>query len=465
MSTAPEEPKATWQEKVKRLGVWALSFLKEIASKRALQSGQEQTSETVGYTPHAVFVLCALIFVSFGIWSAVATLDIVSMATGEVVPSTQVKTVQHLEGGIVRKILVKEGDEVKSGQSLVVLEPTASGADVGELKVRLTSLRVEIARLEALTSNAEEPTFDPDLIKNHPELVNQTRKRFHAQRTSLEGRIAKQRQTIEQRNYEINEINARIENGRKNLKLLEEQVTISNELLAEDLTNRYTHLDLLKEESRIRGGVSVDRAALERARSALREAKAELENLTNTSNEEFRRELDEANVNFRELTQRMQKFEDSLKRTVVRSPVDGIIKSLHVYTIGGVLRPGDAVVDIVPSGDRLIIEAKLPTQDIGYIDVGQKATLKLTSADAMRFGHIVGRVNTVSPDALVMQDGVPYYKVLINPENDRFQRGPNKYNLFPGMQIMVSIHTGQRTVFEYLTGPLRSSMDNAFGER
>ena len=422
-------------------------------------------SEGVGYTPHVVFFLCGLIFVSFGIWSAVSTLDIVSMATGEVVPSTQVKTVQHLEGGIVRQILVKEGDEVKSGQSLVVLEPTASGADVGELEVRLTSLRVEIARLEALSSGAVMPEFAPDLLENHAELVSQTRQRFRVQRTSLEGQITKQRQTIEQRTHEINEINARISNGRKNLKLLEEQVAISNELLAEDLTNRYTHLDLLKEESRIRGGVTVDNAALKRARSALSEANAELENLTNTSNAEFRRELDEANVNFRELSQRMQKFEDSLKRTVVRSPVDGIIKSLYVFTVGGVLRPGDAVADVVPSGDRLIIEAKLPTQDIGYVDVGQLATLKLASADAMRFGHIDGSVHTVSPDALVMEDGVPYYKVLIHPEKDRFERGNHKYNLFPGMQIMVSIHTGERTVFEYLTGPFRASMDDAFGER
>ena len=440
-------------------------IIRKLSNHLKKENNKINQTETVGYAPHAVFTICGLIFVSFGIWSNISSLDIVSLATGEVITSTNVKTVQHLEGGIVRKILVKEGEEVKSGQELVVLEPTSSGADVGELGVRLTSLRVEIARLEALTNGTKTPNFPEDILENYPELISEAMQRFRIQRKSQDGKIAKQRQTIQQRAHEINEINARIENGLKNLVLLKEQVAISDELLADDLTDRYTHLDLLKEKNRIHGNIKVDDSALKRAKSAHSEAKAELKNLRNSSKEEFRRELDEANINFRELSQRMQKFEDSLKRTVVRSPVEGIIKTLYVFTVGGVRKPGDAVAEIVPSGDRLIIAAKLPTQDIGYVNVGQTATLKLASADALRFGHINGNVHTVSPDALVMEDGIPYYRVWIYPEKDSFQRGTHKYNLFPGMQIMVSIHTGERTVFEYLTSPLRTSMDTALGER
>lgn len=421
--------------------------------------------ETIGYAAHLVFFLCGLVFVLFGFWSALTTIDIVSMATGEVAPSSQVKSVQHLEGGIVRQILIREGDIVKAGQPLVVLEPTASSADVGELQVRLTALRVDISRLESLTNGAKKTTFDADLEKEHPELVNQARKMFRAQRTSLLGQLKKQRQAIQQRKDEINEINARISNGKQSLELVDEQIAISEKLMKRNLTNRYEHLELLKEGSRLRGGVRVDSASLKSARSALDEAKTDLQNMTNTFNEDFRKELDEAKTNLRELSRRMEKFQDSLKRTVVRSPVDGVIKSLYVFTEGGVLKPGDAVADVVPSDDNLIIEAKLPNQDIGYIEVGQTATLRLTSADAARFGHIDGRVRTVSPDALVLEDGVPYYKVLIEPENNRFLHGDNKYNLFPGMQLMVSIQTGQRTVFEYLTGPWQSSMEDAFGER
>lgn len=424
-----------------------------------------EPQEKIGYSSHLVFILCACVFLAFGIWSVVSTLDIVSVATGEVVPSTQVKTVQHLEGGIVREILVKEGESVKAGQSLVVLEPTTSGADVGELQVRLTFLRIEIARLEAQTQGLDKPRFDADLIATHGDQIRQANDFFNARLSTHRNQIDKQKLVISQHNHELNEINARIRNNKQNLVMVQEQVAISEELLKKDLTNRYTHLELLKEKSRLSGGIEEDQSALNRAKAAHKEAIATLQDLINIFDQDNRQNLDQANATYRELSQRMQKFGDSLKRTTVRSPVDGTMKTLYVVTVGGVLRPGDAVADIVPGNDRLIIEAKLPTTDIGYVSAGQVATLKLASADAMRFGHINGEVLTISPDALVNPEGVPFYKVLIAPKNDHFEKKGQRYNLFPGMQIMVSIHTGNRTVFEYLTGPLRTSMDDAFRER
>ena len=170
-------------------------------------------------------------------------------------------------------------------------------------------------------------------------------------------------------------------------------------------------------------------------------------------------------MNWGERTHRMQYFKHSLQRTVVRSPVDGTIKSLYVFTIGGVLRPGDPIVDIVPAGDRLIIEAKLPTSDIGYVEKGQAAKIKLASADAMRFGSLKGTVINISPDTLVTPEGMPFYKVRIETEADHFQRGRLKYNLFPGMQVAANIKTGQRTVLEYVLAPLLTSMDDAMQER
>ncbi len=425
-------------------------------------SGQQ---EGIGYASHLILLLCVTVLVAFGLWSTVSTIDIVSMASGEVVPATQVKTVQHLEGGIVRKILVKEGDLVKKGQSLVVLAATSSGADVGELRVRLTFLRIEIARLEAQTKGLDKPRFDADLITNYPDRVRQAEALFLARRNMHNNQITKQKLVIRQHNHEINEIKTRIRNNKANLVLVKEQVAISADLLKKDLTNRYTHLELLKEEGKLSGSIEEDASALGRAIASLDEAKATLQDLLYVFDEDNRSKLDQAYVSYGELSQRMQKFGDSLKRTVVRSPVDGIVKTLYVFTVGGVIRPGDAVADIVPGNDRLLIDAKLPTADIGYVSSGQLATLKLATADAVRFGSITGRVQTVSPDALVNEKGMPFYKVMIAPENNQFEKNGRKYKLFPGMRISVSIHTGERTVFEYLTGPWRTAMDSAFRER
>jgi membrane fusion protein, adhesin transport system len=176
--------------------------------------------------------------------------------------------------------------------------------------------------------------------------------------------------------------------------------------------------------------------------------------------------LDENRGQYDGYLERLRKFDDNLQRTVLRAPVDGIVKTLYLVTEGGVIRPGETVLDIVPEGDRLIVEARLPTQDIGYIHAGQKAVIKLTTADARRFGNINGEVVHISPDTLVTDKGQPYYKVRVATEDACFKgSGGEKYCLYPGMLVLVNIHTGQRTVLEYLFSPFFASMDSALTER
>ncbi len=407
-------------------------------------------AENVSPTTHLFLFLCAALCIAFGAWAYVGKLDVVSMAQGEVIPSSQVKNVQHLEGGIVRKLLVKEGESVAKDQPLVELESTSSGADVGELEINLTSLRVEISSLEAEATHKSKPAFDKDLVSGHPDLVRQAIGLFNTRKKLMKSQIDSQKETIVQRQQDIKEITARIKNQRASLTLQEEQIAISEDLLKQDLTNRYNHLDLLKEATRLKGRIEEDNAVLQSAKSGLKEARSKLDSIRGT---------------FNELTQRLRKFADSLQRTVVRSPVDGVVKTLYVVTVGGVLKPGSEVADIVPAGDRLIIEAKLPTQDIGFVSAGQAAKIRLASSDATRFGAIEGNVTTVSPDTLITPEGSPYYKVRIETDQDHFKRGNITYHLFPGMQVSASILTGKRAVYEYLLGPFMTSMGDAMQER
>lgn len=418
-----------------------------------------------GAGTHAFFVLCVILCGAFAAWAHYGRLDVVSMALGEVVPSSQVKSIQHLEGGIVREILVAEGARVERGQPLVVLESTQSGADVGELQINVTALRVEITRLEAEIAEQAEPVFADDLRADHADLVRQAIDLFDAHRKRQQSQIAGQREAIIQRDQDIKEISARIRNQRASLKLLDEQISISEELMKEELTNRYKHLDLLKEATRLRGRIEEDAAALKRSKSALAEAKAALDEIRTTFIEEVQQDLEEKRRRLDELTQRLQKFEDSLQRTVLRSPVEGVIKTLHTVTRGGVVRPGATVVEIVPGEDRLVIEAKLPISDIGYVQAGQTARVKLASPDAVRFGSLDGVVTLVSPDTIVTPEGSAFYKVRLETEQGYFERGGIEYRLYPGMQVMTSILTGQRTVLEYLLTPFLYGVDSALQER
>lgn len=414
---------------------------------------------------HSTFWIAALAVVAFGVWAQFSTLDIVSHAAGEVIPSSQVKTVQHLEGGIIREISVLEGQKVSADQPLVVLEPTVSGAEVAELQIRLRALETDIAQFEALAAGADAPAFSDTLLAEHPKLAEQARDRFDTRLAKHINDIRKQEQSIEQRRQQIAEIGQRIVGSEKSLELVDEQIRMSEELLSKNLVNRFRHLDLLKEGRTLKGQVDTDRAQLVRARSALEEAEAELDRIRATFADEVQQRLEESRLQFRELSERVRKFEDSLERTTVRSPVDGVVKTLHVVTVGGVLKPGESVADIVPIGDRLIVEAKLKTQDIGYVAVGQRAVIKLASSDAVRFGQIDGTVTEVSPDTLISDEGTPFYRVRIELPRAYFEKGGERYALFPGMQVSTSILTGERTVMTYILDPLLYRMGGAFQER
>lgn len=409
--------------------------------------------------------VCVLGCLAFIAWATLGTLGIVSQATGEVVPSTQVKTVQHLEGGIIREIQVREGERVKKGQPLIVLESTASGADVIELKARITGLRIEAARLQAEAASLKRPKFDASLQASSPDLIREALNLFNSRRKRLGEEIAGRTEIMTQRRQDVRESRGRIRNQGASLKLLNEQIKISEELLKDDLTNRYNHLNLLKDATKLKGAIEEDRVALDRALSTFKQARSDRARVQSTYQQEVRTDLEQARRQLAEFAPRMAKFEDSLKRTVLRAPVDGGIKTLYVVTIGGVLRAGDTVVDNEPVDDRLVIEAKLPTQDISFVQQGQRALVKLASTDAMRFDSLEGKVVSVSPDTLIAQDGVPFYKVRIETDRDHFARGNIRYNLFPGMQVSASIHTGERTVLEYIFDPFLDSMGSAMRER
>ena len=418
-----------------------------------------------GATTHLFLMLCVLAVGAFGAWSWYGKLDIVSDAVGEVVPSSQIKSIQHLEGGIVQEILIREGDTVEAGQELVVLERTASGADVQELGVRMMALQVDIARHEAELKRAKRVSYPKSIVKSQKTLIAQANQRFKNRISRINNLVASQQQMVTQRREEGREIKARINKRRKSLVFLKEQIAISDELMKEDLTNRMLHLNLLKERTEQEGGIAEDLAAQKRIASSIIEARARVNTLRTSFNEEVRAELDDKRRSLKEFAERMGRLEDNLARTVLRSPVRGVVQPLHVATLGGVVRSGDTVVDIVPAGDKLVIEAKLPAQDVGYVAPGQLAMVTLASGDAIRFGRLKGRVMSISPDTLVTKDNVPYYKVRVETERDYFERRSARYSLVPGVQVICSIQTGRRSVLEYILDPFLGAFRAAMQER
>ncbi|MBF0422149.1 MAG: HlyD family type I secretion periplasmic adaptor subunit [Magnetococcales bacterium] len=428
-----------------------------------LPFGEYERSSSIG---SQVMLLGMIgVFLALLAWSHWGALDVLSITQGEVIPSSQIKKIQHLEGGIVREIKVHEGELVQREQPLLELESVSSGADVGELRSRILATRAEIRRLEAEAQGREQLQFTPEEKKELGIRVRQAEELFATRRLNLKNTLASQAQAVVQRQKDVQEIQARLHHAERKLALVKEQVGISEKLLKSDINNRYNHLDLLKEFNTLQSRIDEDTAALDRAEAQVREAHSNMKVITSKYDEEVGKLLETARRDLNEYQARMGKFEDSVRRTVVKSPVRGVVKTLYVATLGGVVKAGETIVDIVPDDDKLVIEAKLSIHDIGYVAVGQIAKVRLTSTDAARFGHLQGRVVTISPDTYITKEGSPFYKVRIETNETQFTSRGQTYRLVSGMILQVSILTGSRTVLEYIISPLFNAMHSALGER
>lgn len=439
-----------------------------------------QTKRHTGKLKHHLLLALLLLFVvSFVLWADNFNLEVVSVAEGEVKPKGETKSIQHLEGGIVKEILVEEGEEVSKGNSLMILESTLSDADVKELQARQDFLKIQTIRLKAEIRGSGGIRFPRQLAKNNSELIQQEKELHAARRKKLlnelkiaDEKINQRKQEINEANAEIREIEARLKNNRNSLVLINEQVAISEDLLKDDLTNRYNHLNLLKESNLLKSRIEEDMAVLSRLaavvlrqKSSVRDTRSLKENINLMFSQEVHTQLEERQKEFREIRERLRKAKDNLKRTVLRSPVNGIVKKIRIVTKGGVVPPGGKVIDIIPAEGGLVVEARMPPYDIGYVSVGQKGTIKLKSSDAIRFGNVAVKVAHISPDTFADSDGSAYYKVILEPETDYFEKKSTRYNLVPGVEVVSSIHTGERSVLKYIFEPFLTSADSAFQER
>lgn len=465
------------------------------------------------------------------IWSNYAEREEFAVASGEVVPRGNIKTIQHLEGGIIEAIHVEDGDVVRQGQPLLQLDLGAGGVNREELETRQDSDLLVKARLEAETQS--KPLEIPeDLQKRRPVQAVAEQRSYVARQQQLEAKVGVQRQLIRQRELDVEELNARmralqdrkrdltspagslqqqirqkeleikeLETQRStvtnNLRLLQERFAMSSQLVVNGLVSKMDHLqlesDLKSQEGQLQGlnqSIPRARAAVDEVRGILKEqlasvtsdinslapsisrAKAAVDEAEQRAREEvirFQREAQEDLVKTEQSIARTRELlsqaTEQKKRTDIRSPIDGIVKNLRYHTIGGVVKPGEPIMEIVPTGGSLVIEAKLSPTDRGYVKVGQKTTVKISTYDFARYGGLDGTVTMVAPDTSTDEKGVPYFRVLVETDKTYLGNQEGELPIIPGMQATVDIHTGARTFIQYLITPVLKLRHEAFRER
>lgn len=419
----------------------------------------------VSRVTHLFFILIVLMCLSFVYWAHYGQLDIVSVADGQVIPSGKVKHIQHLEGGIIHKINVIEGDIVKKGQPILELEQLHSGASLEEIQIRLDALTIDKERLNSLIEEADSLSFPKKLTQRHPQLIKDAKQLFQAHKSSIDSKTDKLNEIIKQKKQRIKTIESGLDNKRQRLPLLQEQLDLSEELLKDNLTTRYKHIEIMRKTKQIEGEIANDQSALKEAAHALEETRANLKEVVAAFKEKNVEDLKNTQQEYNEFSVRFKKFEDSLNRTIIRSPINGVIKKLYLFTKGGVIKPGETIADIVPSEERLVIEAHLSISDIGYVQPSQSAILQLPTADARKYDKLSARVISISPDTFTDENGRTFYNVMIESERNYFQSGEQKYMLYPGMVLLAYIHIGKRSVLDYIVDPFMNTISFSMQER
>jgi adhesin transport system membrane fusion protein len=430
-----------------------------------VKSNANSDAFEVSRSVHLFFLLQFLMVILFILWAVFFKVDVSSSAVGEVIPSTKIKPIEHLEGGIVGKVLVKEGQVVKKGQALVELSSTASGADLEQLQLRLAAAKLDLARFAAELKGKSMMKV-PDLGTGHDQAINQSKQLLKVRNEKYKHGYNSQKEKVVQQTREVEELSARLKRVTEQLKLLQEQIGISAELLKENVTSRYAHITLMREGKGLDSQVIQLEADLRQAQSALKESQSTFDEFISTHSEEVRQGISETQRQLEEYQQQITKQQDTHQRGIIRSPVDGIVKQLAVTTPGEVIQAGETIMDIVPQGDLMVIEAKLPVADIGYIEKGQPADIRLASADGARFKPIRGKVVYISADALKDEkDDSSYYEIRIQPGTQFFAKDEMKYHLYPGMSVSVAIITGRRSILDYLFQPMMGNLSSALTER
>ncbi len=379
-------------------------------------------------------------------------IEVLSLADGKIIPQGRIKYVQHLEGGIVEEILISEGEKVEINQPLVVLSKEKASSEFEEINSRLKSIDLSILRVNSeINSNnsIEIPEninnlFDEELVKSENELFQSRRKAINSE--------------IKSKKASIDKANKNLKNLKKRLKIVKEQEDISQKLLEVEATNRLKHLEILRERQEVEGSIDEQQSIIDLSKN-------DLEKVQNNYIEDLNIELSQYRKEKEELNKRIQKYSDSLNRTVLKSPVSGTVKLVSVNSKGAIVAPGVTVVEIVPENEKLIIEAKLPLSEIGYVKKNLEAKIRLNTPEGSRFRSIKGKVVFVGADRISSKDEEGFYLVKVETSENSFARKNEEYRLLSGVPVMVGIITGKRSFMDYFLTPFITGASFALSER
>ena len=413
-------------------------------------------------------MILAATFGVLGTWSFFAPLDGAALATGYVTVKSHRKTIQHLDGGIVSELLAKDGDIVKEGDILIRLDTTEIKAQLQILRGQYITLAAQLARLQAERDLLKEIKFPDDLRNQSDPLIIEAREGeihiFNARKSAYEGETLVLQQQSNQLSSKLKGLQGQRSSKQILMKSYSEEVVDLKELLAEGYTNQLRLRDTERSYAINSGEIAELTADIASSEIQISELKLKILQIQKNFQENVTEKLGEAQAKLYDVTQRLVAATDKMTRTDIKAPANGRVLGLSVHTIGGVITPGHAILDIVPQKEELIIDAQVSAIDIDRVRVGLLAEVRFSSFNLALTPKMEGKVINLSADHIIDEKtGIPHYQAVIELTPDSYTKLGN-LELLPGMPVEVLIRTGERTVFEYLMQPITNSLARAFIE-
>ncbi len=450
-----------------------------------LEYVDDKTAALLLNTPNNARIMLwvmVIFFVLAGVWASWAQIDKVTVGQGKVVPSSQIQIVQNLEGGLVKEILIREGQQVEKGQQLLLIDDTRFRSDFREREQQVANLRASVLQLSASISsviineklngnnwqdsvklNSEQLKFPDEFRKENPELVSRQRAEYRQNLNELRNQLSLTDQQVKQKQQDLIEIKARVRNLRASYSYARKELEITRPLADEGVVPRIELLKLQRQVNDTRRELTSSELKIPVLESAIRETMLNRIDVAQKFLSEQQERLNIAEDKLSAMTESAVGLEDRVNRTIVTSPVTGTVKTLNINTVGGVIQPGMDIVEIVPSEDTLLVEAKIAPQDIAFLRPDLPAVVKFTAYDFTKYGGLEGVLEHISADTTTDEEGNSFYLVRVRTKETGLSKD-DSLPIIPGMTASVDIITGKRTVMEYLLRPILSARNNALKE-
>ncbi len=425
-------------------------------------------ADTPPFMARMIVFLVASLIVLFLAWAAIAEIDEIARGEGKVIPVSKTQIVQSSEAGVVETIAVQVGQVVRKGELIVQLNNTTTESSLGESVARARALGAKIARLALEEVGSYDVAFvcPDDVLSVASQVCANEERLFAANKASYINKAGVLRERVRQRENELSEAQANIVRLEQNITQATRQYDLMSPLAKKGLVAQTELIALERELTDQRGQITVYQESLERLRGAVEEARLQVEELALQLRQQALTEKAQTLAELSVIDETIRGATDRVSRTDIRSPVDGIVNTLEVNTIGAYVDPGTVVAGIVPTADTLLIEAKISPRDVAFVTRGQKAIVKVTAYDFSIFGGLEGVVTNISADSIVDKDkGETFYLVQVKTDQSELMRGGKSYPIIPGMVASAEIMTGRKTILSYLMKPINKAQSVALTER